>query len=213
MVSLDTGSSITLSVDTTLFPTSIQAAQVLSFPPIPSASCGPPVSFAALGATPGDTVAPSWPGNLPLGFVGQMAVPASDTISVQLCNLSQAGSGVITGTFGATDFSVAEYDDALASPGYPQLMGSYVHAHLALGPSSQWSTVRIRFGYGNGDAGTDGPPIITYASAWTECAQGCSITLPSPAGAVFYYQVERLDDQTSMSRRSTINYVVTPSSQ
>jgi hypothetical protein len=165
--------------------------------------------------------------------MGRMVATASDTISVQLCNISGSNTGVVAGTFRATVFPATapiappslELETISVADGLPDvrpvgseaagsasLTGQYVPIRLDLSPSSNWPTVRIRFGYSESAGAAEAAALIKYASALTDCSMGCSITITSPPDRVLYYQIERIDIRNSMSRLSAINSLVAPRS-
>jgi hypothetical protein len=99
-----TGVSITgstISVDKTSVPTFLTSSASLAFGSIAQAACAQ-LTFALTGASPGDSVAPGWPGTMEAGLAGTMFVSVSNTVAVRLCNLSGASLTPANQTFRAT---------------------------------------------------------------------------------------------------------------
>lgn len=97
----NSGSAITMSVDSSVVPSYLSASSALNFGSLSSGSCSGEMTFTLNGALAGDAVAPGWPSTLPAGVIGMMRIPASGTAGVQLCNWS--GSAVtVNATFRAT---------------------------------------------------------------------------------------------------------------
>ena len=91
----------------------------------------------------------------------------------------------------------------------------FIPIQVDLGPSTQYSKARIRFGYAE-----NGPVLSFFCTSRQEacvtdtlmtpfayetsdtmtpmsCQGGCSISIPALSGRVLYYQVERLNDSGS----------------
>ena len=77
----------TLAVDNGVIPTYLMNSATLNFPSIATGACAAAQTITVSGANPGDAVAPAWPA-LPSGVLGIMSVSATNTVTVQLCNLS-----------------------------------------------------------------------------------------------------------------------------
>jgi len=82
-------------------PAFLMGSASLSFGAIPQSACAE-LTLPLNGANPGDTIAPGWPATLAAGLSGTMIASASNTVTVELCNLS--GGTVTPGaqTFKAT---------------------------------------------------------------------------------------------------------------
>jgi hypothetical protein len=93
------GSTITVNAGTV--PTYLTASASLTFGAIAQAACAQ-LTFTLTGASPGDSIAPGWPGSLENGLVGNMSVSASNTVAVRLCNLSGAPLTPAVQSFRAT---------------------------------------------------------------------------------------------------------------
>jgi len=101
VVTIDSGSRTTIAVDTAVVPTYLSGSATLNFPAIAEGACSDSV-FSLLGASPGDTVAPGWPGTLPSGLFGTMFVSGINTVSARLCNLSGVTVDPVAATYKAT---------------------------------------------------------------------------------------------------------------
>jgi len=101
VVILESGTSSTVSVDSSVIPTFITGSASLTFSAIGAGSCSTEQNVSVPGANPGDGIAAGWPA-LPQGFLGMMRVSASGTVSVRLCNFSGAASAVSALVYNAT---------------------------------------------------------------------------------------------------------------
>ncbi len=88
ILSVDSATSTTISLDSAVVPTYLKTAAVLEFPSIPAGACADDLSFTLAGAAVNDAVAPGWPAALEAGLIANMRVSAPSTVSVRLCNLS-----------------------------------------------------------------------------------------------------------------------------
>lgn len=102
VMTIDSGSRTTIAVDTTVVPTYLSGSATLDFPAIAEGACSSDMVFSLLGASPGDTVAPGWPGTLPSGLFGTMFVSGVNTVSARLCNLSGVTVDPAAATYKAT---------------------------------------------------------------------------------------------------------------
>ena len=102
IVTADTGSQVTVSVDTAAVPTYLTGAASLDFGPIAAGQCSADFTLTVSGAAAGDCVAGGWPSDLAAGLLGMMRVSAADTIAVRLCNFSGATLDPPAGTYRAT---------------------------------------------------------------------------------------------------------------
>jgi hypothetical protein len=91
----------TLAVDNGVIPTYLMNSATLNFPSIANGTCAAVQAITVSGANPGDAVAPGWPA-LPSGVLGIMLVSATNTVTVQLCNLSGLGVTPPSATYRAT---------------------------------------------------------------------------------------------------------------
>jgi hypothetical protein len=88
MITLDTGASTTVSVDSAVVPMYLTATAALGFGTIATGACAADKAFALPGAAVGDAVAAGWPAAIETGLIGSMWVSAPNTITVRLCNFS-----------------------------------------------------------------------------------------------------------------------------
>ena len=88
IVTLDTGSSTNISVDTAVVPRYLTATALLGFGPITTGACAADQTISVPGASVGDAVAPGWPIGIGAGLIGNMWVSAPNTVAVRICNLS-----------------------------------------------------------------------------------------------------------------------------
>lgn len=102
MMTIDSGSRTTIAIDTTAVPTYLSGSATLDFPAIADRACSSDMVFSVPGASPGDTVAPGWPGTLPWSLFGTMFVSGLDTVSARLCNLSGITVDPAPATYRAT---------------------------------------------------------------------------------------------------------------
>jgi hypothetical protein len=91
----------TLAVDNGVIPTYLMNSAVFNFPSIATGTCAAVQSLTVMGANPGDAVAPGWPA-LPSGVLGIMLVSATNTVTIQLCNLSGVGVTPPSASYRAT---------------------------------------------------------------------------------------------------------------
>jgi hypothetical protein len=82
-------------------PAFLMGSASLGFGAIAQASCAQ-TTFTLNGTNPGDTIAPGWPATLAAGLTGTMFASASNTVTVELCNLSGATVTPAPQTFKAT---------------------------------------------------------------------------------------------------------------
>ena len=102
IVTLDTGSSTSISVDAAVVPTYLTATAALGFGTINPGTCGSDQTFSLPGAAVGDAVAPGWPGAIAAGLIGNMRVSAANTIAVRMCNFSGAAVNLSSATYRGT---------------------------------------------------------------------------------------------------------------
>ena len=99
-----TGANVTgstISVDKTSVPTYLTSSASLAFGSIAQGACAQ-LTFTLTGASPGDSVAPGWPGTIEAGLAGTMLVSATNTVAVRLCNMSGGALTPANQTFRAT---------------------------------------------------------------------------------------------------------------
>ena len=101
VVILESGTSSTISVDSSVVPTYLTGSALLNFPSIGTGACSSDENVSVPGANPGDGIAAGWPA-LPQGFIGMMRVSSSGVVSVRLCNFSGASATVSGLTYTAT---------------------------------------------------------------------------------------------------------------
>jgi hypothetical protein len=101
IVTLDTGSAMSISVDSAAVPTYLAASATLSFGPITNGACAD-TTFPLAGAAVGNAVAPALPGGLEVGLIANMRVSSANTIAVRLCNLSGATVSPASATYSGT---------------------------------------------------------------------------------------------------------------
>jgi hypothetical protein len=223
LMSVDTGTRTILSVDSTVYPSSTSVQTQLSFNSISSGTCAPPAVITAYGAQPGNTVAPGWPANLPVGVIGQMTVTAADTVSVLLCNMAASASGTITGTFGGTVFSTSwmmmslQQTTSTSTPTLPKYKladqqldrapsgSNSGNIRITLSPDRSLSLARIVYQY---DSAAGMASNGTQSSSKIDCTAGCSIDIPAAGSRPLYYQVERSNRENTHSRLSAVQTVV-----
>ncbi len=101
IVILESGTSSTISVDSSVVPTYLTGSALLNFPSVPTGSCSSDENVTVPGANAGEGVAAGWPA-LPQGILGMMRVSSSGVVSVRLCNFSGAAATVSGLTYKAT---------------------------------------------------------------------------------------------------------------
>jgi hypothetical protein len=101
VVILESGTSSTISVDSSVVPTYLTGSALLNFPSIGTGVCSSEENVSVPGANPGDGIAAGWPA-LPQGFIGMMRVSSSGVVSVRLCNFSGAAAAVSGLVYNAT---------------------------------------------------------------------------------------------------------------
>jgi uncharacterized protein YdbL (DUF1318 family) len=101
IVTLDTGSAMSISVDSAAVPTYLTASATLSFGSIANGTCAD-TTFPLTGAAAGNSVAPGLPGGLEAGLIANMRVSAANTLAVRLCNLSGAAVSPASATYTGT---------------------------------------------------------------------------------------------------------------
>ncbi len=102
LLTVDSATGTTFSVDGAVVPTYLTLSAVIDFPSIPSGACAAEQSFTLPGAAVNDAVAPGWPGGLEEGLIAMMRVSAPSTIAVRLCNFSAAAVDPASATYRAT---------------------------------------------------------------------------------------------------------------
>jgi len=102
IITLDTGSSTSIAVDSAAVPSYLTASAPLTFGAIANGACAADLTFPLAGAAVGNSVAPGLPSGLEAGLIANMRVSAANTIAVRLCNLSGGtvtpASATYTGT-------------------------------------------------------------------------------------------------------------------
>jgi hypothetical protein len=102
LLTVDSATSTTISLDTAVVPTYLNTNAVLAFPLIPNGTCADDLSFTLAGAAVNDAVAPGWPAALEPRLLANMRVSAPGTIAVRLCNFSGSDLTPASATYGAT---------------------------------------------------------------------------------------------------------------
>jgi uncharacterized protein YdbL (DUF1318 family) len=101
IVTLDTGSTTSIAVDSAAVPTYLTASATLSFGSIANGACAD-TTFPLAGAAVGNSVAPALPGGLEAGLLANMRVSSANTITVRLCNLSGGTVSPVNATYTGT---------------------------------------------------------------------------------------------------------------